>query len=118
MTTSGHTPEPWAVTILDGVPFIRFMDSEGVHIKIAGPITGRWWYGQADKDRTAESIANAERIVACVNGCAGLNPEAVPELLAACRMVVMAQQRRTRTAEEQEIMDAARAAIAKATGGL
>ena len=26
--------------------------------------------------------ANAERIVACVNGCAGINPDAVPETLA------------------------------------
>lgn len=28
--------------------------------------------------------ANAERIVACVNACEGLNPEAIPELIAVC----------------------------------
>lgn len=28
--------------------------------------------------------ADAKRIVACINACAGLNPEAVPELVAAC----------------------------------
>jgi len=27
----------------------------------------------------------AARIVACVNGCEGINPEAVPELLAVCK---------------------------------
>ena len=29
---------------------------------------------------------DAKRIVSCVNACAGINPEAVPELLEACRM--------------------------------
>lgn len=29
-----------------------------------------------------EDIANAVRIVACVNACAGINPEAVPDLVA------------------------------------
>ena len=30
--------------------------------------------------------AEADRIVACVNGCAGINPEAVPELLKVCEL--------------------------------
>ena len=30
------------------------------------------------------SAANAARIVACVNGCEGINPEAVKEMLEAC----------------------------------
>lgn len=32
-----------------------------------------------------EAEANAARIVACVNACEGINPEAVPMLVEACR---------------------------------
>ena len=32
--------------------------------------------------------ANAERIVACINACEGINPAAVPDLLAACELVL------------------------------
>ncbi len=39
-------------------------------------------------DLSELSYANAERIVACVNNCAGINPEAVPELLAALKLLV------------------------------
>ncbi len=31
----------------------------------------------------AEQAANRDRIVACVNACAGINPEAVPDLIEA-----------------------------------
>jgi len=39
-------------------------------------------------DLSDRSYANAARIVACVNGCAGINPEAVPELLATLKAVL------------------------------
>jgi len=35
-------------------------------------------------DNTEEATALATRLVSCYNACAGLNPEAVPELVAAC----------------------------------
>jgi hypothetical protein len=34
------------------------------------------------------SLPNARRIIACVNACRGINPEAVPELLAALELLV------------------------------
>ena len=34
-----------------------------------------------------EADANVSRIVACVNACQGLNPEAIPDLLAACKTI-------------------------------
>ena len=37
-----------------------------------------------------EEKANAKRIVACVNACAGINPEAVPEVLEALRVTAVA----------------------------
>jgi hypothetical protein len=42
-------------------------------------------------ERQAEAAANAARIVACVNGCEGINPEAVKEMLEACRLAVNSQ---------------------------
>lgn len=36
---------------------------------------------------TVPEPANADRIVQCVNACAGINPEAVPELLAALEVI-------------------------------
>jgi len=56
-----------------------------------------------------ETEANASRIVACVNGCQGINPDAVPDLLAALKNVIS----RVYLPEgwEQDVVDA----IAKAT---
>ena len=76
-----HAPEPWRVgkgsfmglAVLDA-------DSDGVCACSTGlqPL----YAGDEEAKR-----ANARRIVACVNACAGLNPEAVPDLLAACEAV-------------------------------
>jgi len=83
-----------------------------------------------------EAEANAARIVACVNGCAGINPEAVPELAEALRAMLElgdvaraeATARQALTAglpatdlspwlsETLVVIEAARAAIARATG--
>ena len=41
-----------------------------------------------DEGTEQEKLANAVRIVACVNACAGINPEAVPDLLATLRDIV------------------------------
>lgn len=70
------------------------------------------------------NAANAERIVACVNACEGIaDPSAVPELLAhleKCANVIShclseLPEGYRKAAKSQG--DAARAAIAKATGG-
>ncbi len=60
--------------------------------------------------------ANARRIVACVNACKGINPEAVPDLLEALQVLLLAYETakegaRVRIGAELK----ARAAITKAT---
>ena len=76
-------------------------------------------------DLSEVSYADARRIIACVNGCAGINPEAVPELLEALRKLweFKVQYHRDETAEElldalttqfEGLQETARAAIAKA----
>ena len=44
------------------------------------------WNENPDLRSDEEHEANARRIVACVNACEGINPEAVPDLLAACEL--------------------------------
>jgi len=66
---SKHTPGPWKVRG-------RFnVHSGSLHLLQAA--------GAGTINETDE--ANAARIVACVNACAGINPEAVPELLVALK---------------------------------
>lgn len=78
-----HTPEPWNVggtMIFQGeagkhitpIAFVQTKDSErgAKDFNYYGPEMG-------------ECEANADRIVACVNACEGINPKAVPELLKA-----------------------------------
>ncbi len=68
-------------------------------------------------------MANAERIVACVNACEGINPEAVPELLDALQDIIADHDERVALYPESEtqprrleVMGIASAAIARATG--
>ncbi|MFA6167821.1 MAG: hypothetical protein WC700_14465 [Gemmatimonadaceae bacterium] len=64
-----HTPEPWT------------HPQESFRNLIAGPdlakVADVWTSDRPD----AERFANAARIVACVNACAGIDPEAVPLML-------------------------------------
>lgn len=62
---SNHTPEPWSLH--------NDMESGPDGIALLG----------AERSN-AEYRANQERRVACVNACAGINPEAVPELMKVC----------------------------------
>lgn len=73
-----HTPEPWAIDDDDPVivvsPQGRFM----VAMTLPDSDVGR--------DGTERDYANARRIVACVNGCAGLyDPAGLKDLYAACK---------------------------------
>ena len=56
-------------------------------------------------------MGNGLRIVACVNGCEGVNPGAVPDLLAACRAVERAEPEW----DAADFIEQVRTAIAKAT---
>lgn len=76
--TTKHTPEPWHAFERDG------------HWALTAPRCGEVGIVN-DADQAA-------RIVACVNACAGINPEAVPELLAARRR----QLRGIQVAKERE----------------
>lgn len=77
---TAHTPEPWE-------------SSGDIIVNRQITICKMAWDFGGDRHangtlpwKTAE--ANMERIVACVNACAGINPEAVPMLLAACKAVL------------------------------
>lgn len=70
--TTKHTPEPWINhdSMID--------DAEG---RTVATTNG---FGRPQ----GTDSANAARIVACVNGCEGINPEAVHELVAAVDAVL------------------------------
>ena len=71
--TYAHTPEPWYIARRLGpasAPIVLGADN----LMVADPI------GTSEADYAAARVkvdANAARIVACVNACAGINPEAV-----------------------------------------
>lgn len=111
MTEAKHTPEPWGVW--------REPHEHGTITDELGRHIARLLNG------THETDANAERIVSCVNACAGLaDPSAVPDLLEACKAalpwVAVAQPDndapRDAIANHGEDLAALKAAIAKAEG--
>ena len=65
-----------------------------------------------------EAVMNANRIVACVNACEEINPEAVKDLLAAARLVAVSEDRPKfqNLLVDSDAVVACRAAIAKAEG--
>lgn len=72
-----HTKEPWT--------FDEFGD---------GTIRAKSWGVIAIKppkrihcNQEVEAIGNFNRIVACINGCEGINPEAVGEMLRALKSI-------------------------------
>jgi len=68
MSKHKHTPEPWARR---GDMVYTVEDEPGQAACVA----------DCHAPNTEEAAANADRIVACVNACAGINPAAVPKLL-------------------------------------
>jgi len=79
-----HTKEPWAAHLNAPAATIP-----GHIIKAAyspyHPIASLWEGGGTHGK--PEQMANTERIVACINGCAGINPKAVPKMLAALELL-------------------------------
>lgn len=78
-----HTKEPWSAEFSPVVggeylsPMIR---------SSSGHLIGIVYRKSAGGSENAQS--DAARIVACVNACAGINPEAVPEFPAMCKMLL------------------------------
>ncbi len=71
---SKHTPGPWC---------INYRSATSVEDKVGRLVASTGGRQSNVKDENLENEANAARIIVCVNACAGINPEAVPELLAA-----------------------------------
>lgn len=97
-----HTPEPWDYNRSD-VGLIQISTSPANK-----PIA------QVEfSDSFNERQANAARIVACVNACEGINPEAVSEMLAVLQKVncFWETERDAKSRYSHEV----RAAIRKAT---
>ena len=109
MSDAKHTPEPW---MFDGFQRIRAVNGKQDGTEDIAHIYSSWSASRYD----AGDYANANRIVACVNGCEGINPEAVKDLLAACEAMLATWG----SDDEDSIIaarDMARAAAAKAKGG-
>jgi len=68
-----HTKEPWHGVGCGEYEWPKIVS--GDNLIIADVLHNSWGHGVA--------VANLARIVACVNGCEGINPEAVKEMLEA-----------------------------------
>lgn len=89
MSDEQHTPEPWYYKTEKG--FAESGEGQLVNAQIIskGPpetlVMAAWTCCDDNKCRKID----IERIVACVNACKGINPEAIPDLLLACKMIVV-----------------------------
>lgn len=127
-----HTPEPWTIGTGSHVcgawsSMIRIESAEDFHSNghdyADGGSTRSYTNvvcGTSGHSETA--LANMRRIVACVNGCAGINPEAVPDLVKACEVALATIGPYVENDDAMGWGVAAdsllRAAIAKAKGGV
>ena len=70
---SKHTPEPWE--LLDAEADKEYLRIRGTVLGGRYKIANVLWpnYSESARDReAAETLANAERIIDCVNACAGM----------------------------------------------
>ena len=122
MTQASHTPGPWMPDESSGI--CNVTGSHGRSICSTGGYQNN---AEDVRNVRAENEANAARIVACVNACEGINPEAVPDMLAALEGTVDCLEYIQRLEKETiapilgwgvraSWIHAARAAIAKARG--
>ena len=105
-----HTPEPWKVIISARKGGnLDYYFIEGTRQKYGPHIL-------AKMNEYVEDEVNAARIVACVNGCENINPEAVKGLLEACKQRVNEWHHNNGNFKraEPESLKLAREAIAKA----
>lgn len=115
-----HTPEPWGVVpsgknghaVKAGYALSEpgAMKYGNYRVATVGP-QGHW------PSTTAMRRANAARIVGCVNACAGVNPEAVPGLVASVASALDHLENAWSDTEARELQIAQlKAALAKAKG--
>lgn len=83
-TPPAHTAEPWKAIsepwLFDGIPTI-VTGKDGGMILATVTHSGRGNY----EGQLGDPLADAHRIVECVNACEGINPETVPDLLEYCK---------------------------------
>lgn len=77
MTPAGWTAEPWKLNKWGNV-------YSGKNIDNTLTVNGM----ALTSSLTKEAVANTQRIIACVNGCAGLNPMAYREVVEALQEVL------------------------------
>ena len=122
-----HTPEPWAA-VRNTAYWEIGTEIDGYYANRIGDVCAT----DPNHPDAGKQEANATRIVACVNACKGINPEAVPDLLEACKeakewLVAMtlkaAFNQENKVAQDEasqivrEVSSHLSAAIAKAEGG-
>lgn len=75
-----HTPEPW-VAVRNTAYWEIGTEIDGYYAPRIGDVCAT----DPNHPDAGKQEANATRIVACVNACKGINPEAVPDLLEVAR---------------------------------
>lgn len=113
---SKHTPEPWEYGT-----FPKWQPGRSNYhvVRPQGEFPHGGWIADFGYPCDDVAEANAQRAVACVNALAGINPEAVPDVVAALRALLEGYERLL----AQSVLDvnpganrysiAARAALAK-----
>jgi hypothetical protein len=114
-----HTPEPWNIS-----KTMMPEDCRGdwrIADQYDNDLADVFCEATSENGYTDETnAANAERIVACVNGCRGIDPAAVRDMLNALREGVcqytLLQEADLLGTGDVEALDMMRAALAKAEG--
>ena len=105
MSESKRTAEPWGI--------VEIGDGQHAQLTYRGVAAM-----MLKHDHSTEGMANAARIVACVNGCVGVNPAAVAGLVEALRFLLREYDQHIPATEMcsdiRRAADAARAALALA----
>ena len=120
----GHTPEPWGVLAHFPDYVVPSTHRDRRNGGAADDIVDRDEYAQIivrvreDRHGRGDTKANAARIVACVNACARINPEAVPDLLKLAKAMLLFYDELLAddafTSEQDNYVNPLRAIIAKA----
>lgn len=100
-----HTPEPWVATV-NSQNGEHCIEQDGSVFQEPTEIALLQFSEEVDR----------ERIVACVNACKGINPEAVPDLLAVVKSAANWFGELGNDDGAQGLLDDLNAAITKAEG--
>ncbi len=90
-----HTKEPWEVDHreCDGVRYFVMLGTDGKTIMDTMNSESQEIHEDFDENGfrdqwDEQGKLDLNRAAKCVNACAGINPEAVPDLLAVCKLVL------------------------------